>query len=298
MWTISRSFLLYLLLAVIAGAAAGGQESSQDRPAASQSSSTNKVALGFQAIVHELRINLSNGGAKKIIVLDFSGPDKTWSPFSANLADQFADAFKQEGFPWELIDRSELAARLEAHRLSPKAMFDTAAAKDIARELGAEAFVWGSFGPAENGLGISLHCLFTADGVCMQPGHYPVIRGKIPFTPEVAAQLGSPLESLRPKDGLFSPAEGGISNPSCVECPRPDYTAEARRAKITGTVVLEVAIDEQGRAKKVTVLNSSWPGLEKKAIEAVKKWKFKSGIDVDGNPVSVLQKDEVTFNLY
>jgi TonB family protein len=298
MRTFSRVLLLCLLVGVFVVAAAGGQESAQDRPAASQTSSTNKVALGFQAIVHELRINLSNGGAKKIIVLDFSGPDKTWSSFSAKLADQFVDAFKQEGFPWEVIDRSELAARLEAHRLSPKAMFDTAAAKDIARELGAEAFVWGSFGPAENGLGISLHCLFTADGVCMQPGHYPVIRGKIPFTPEVAAQLGSPLESLRPKDGLFTPAEGGISNPLCMECPRAEFSREAQLKRVQGTVVLEVAIDAQGRARKITVLSSPGFGLEKKAIEAVKKWKFKPATDVDGNPVPVRQKAEVNFHFF
>jgi TonB family protein len=294
----SRVVLLSFLAVVNVVATADSRAFAQDRPAATPTSSESKVPLGFQAIVHELRINLSNGGAKKIIVLDFSGPDKTWSPFSAKLADQFSDTFKQEGFPWEVIDRSELAARLEAHQLSPKAMFDTAAAKDIAGELGAEAFVWGSFGPAENGIGISLHCLLTADGVCTQPGHFPVIRGKIPFTPDVAAQLGSPPESMRPKDGLFTPTEGGVSYPMCLECPRPDYSAEARRAKITGTVVLDVAIDEQGRAKKVTVMKSSWPGLEKKAIEAVKKWKFKPATDVDGNPVSVLEKVEVTFHLY
>jgi TonB family protein len=298
MWTFSRALLLYLLLAVIAGAAARGQEASKDRPAASPPAAASKVALGLQAIVHELRINLSNGGAKKIIVLDFSGPDKTWSPFSAKLADQFSDTFKQEGFPWEVIDRSELAARLEAHQLSPKAMLDTAAAKDIAGELGAEAFVLGSFGPAENGIGISLHCVLTADGVRTRPFPYPVIRGKIPFTPEVTAQLGSPPESMRPKDGLFTPGEGGVSNPMCLECPRTEYTAEARRAKARGTVVLEVAIDAQGRAKKVTLLSSPGFELDLAAANTVKQWKFKPATDVDGNPVSVLEKVEVTFQLY
>jgi TonB family protein len=298
MRTFSRVLLLCLLVGVFVVAAAGGQESAQDRPAASQASSTNKVALGFQAIVHELRINLSNGGAKKIIVLDFSGPDKSWSPFSAKLADQFSDAFKQEGFPWEVIDRSELAARLEAHQLSPKAMFDTAAAKDFARELGAEAFVWGSFGPADNGIGISLHCLLTADGVCTRPGPFPVIRGKIPFTPEVTAQLGSPPESMRPKDGLFTPTEGGILNPMCLYCPNAEFSREAQLKKVDGTVVLNAVIDERGRIKKVTVLTSPGYGLDTSATKKVKEWKFKPATDVDGNPVSVLQKIEVTFHLY
>jgi TonB family protein len=57
-------------------------------------------------------------------------------------------------------------------------------------------------------------------------------------------------------------------------------------------------IDQEGRTGKIAVTTASDDGLAVKAIEAVRKWRFKPATDKEGKPVSVLVPIEVTFRLY
>jgi periplasmic protein TonB len=76
----------------------------------------------------------------------------------------------------------------------------------------------------------------------------------------------------------------------------PDYTEEARAAKLQGTVVLSVEIDPTGTATNFKMVRGLGLGLDEKAVEAVKKWKFKPG-EKDGTPVKVAATIEVNFHL-
>jgi len=76
----------------------------------------------------------------------------------------------------------------------------------------------------------------------------------------------------------------------------PEYSEEARKAKYQGTVVLYIEVDPSGRAVNPRVLRSLGLGLDEKAMEAVKQWKFKPGYR-DGKPVTVAAQIEVNFRL-
>jgi len=89
---------------------------------------------------------------------------------------------------------------------------------------------------------------------------------------------------------------GGVSAPSLLYKVEPEYSEEARKSKHQGTVLLYVEIDLNGRAQNVRVINPLGQGLDEKAIEAVKKWKFRPGIK-DGKPVRVAASIEVNFRL-
>jgi TonB family protein len=89
---------------------------------------------------------------------------------------------------------------------------------------------------------------------------------------------------------------GGVSAPTVVYKVEPDYTEEARAAKLQGTVVLTVEVDPTGTATNIKVRRSLGLGLDEKAIESVKQWKFKPG-QKDGKPVSVPVTIEVNFRL-
>jgi TonB family protein len=90
--------------------------------------------------------------------------------------------------------------------------------------------------------------------------------------------------------------DGHVKPPTPVKTPNPEYSREARDAKIQGTVVLWVIVDPDGRPRNIKVNRSVGMGLDEKAIEAVSKWKFKSATK-DGNPVPVAISVEVTFHL-
>ena len=89
---------------------------------------------------------------------------------------------------------------------------------------------------------------------------------------------------------------GGVSAPTLLSKVEPEYSEEARKAKYQGTVLLYVEVDPSGKATNIRVLHSLGLGLDEKAMEAVKKWRFKPGVK-DGRPVTVQAQIEVNFRL-
>ncbi|MBS1853134.1 MAG: energy transducer TonB [Acidobacteria bacterium] len=90
---------------------------------------------------------------------------------------------------------------------------------------------------------------------------------------------------------------GGVSAPRAVFTPDPEYSEEARKAKYQGTCVLWLIVGPDGRPRDVRIARSLGLGLDEKAIEAVKNWKFEPAMK-DGKPVSVQINVEVSFRLY
>jgi len=90
---------------------------------------------------------------------------------------------------------------------------------------------------------------------------------------------------------------GGISAPQPISTPDPEYTEEARRAKTQGTCILWLIVDAEGRPRDIRVVRGLGFGLDVKAIEAVKQWRFEPA-QKDGKPVNVQISVEVGFRLY
>jgi TonB family protein len=110
------------------------------------------------------------------------------------------------------------------------------------------------------------------------------------------------------KGGGFGPGEGGgvgggvyrvgggVTAPVLLYKKEPEYSEEARKAKYQGTVLLYIEVDSSGKATNIRVQHSLGLGLDEKAIEAVRQWKFKPGYK-DGKPVTVAATIEVNFRL-
>src|SRR5947208_5682450 len=90
--------------------------------------------------------------------------------------------------------------------------------------------------------------------------------------------------------------EPGVTAPKLIYKIDPEYTEEARAAKISGTVILNVVIDESGIADSIKVTRSLDEGLDQKAIEVVRRWRFVPGMK-DGKAVRLNATIEVNFRL-
>lgn len=90
---------------------------------------------------------------------------------------------------------------------------------------------------------------------------------------------------------------GGVRAPRPIFSPEPEFSDEARKNKWQGNVVLRVIVGSDGKTHEVAVLHSLGMGLDEKAVEAVRTWRFEPGTK-DGSPVPVEINVEVNFHLY
>jgi periplasmic protein TonB len=97
--------------------------------------------------------------------------------------------------------------------------------------------------------------------------------------------------------GAFRPGTGGVGYPSCLYCPEPQYSEDARKAKFQGIVVLQVIIQPDGHATNIQVVKGAGLGLDERALEAVRTWRFKPAVGPNGTPVATVTDIEVNFRL-
>ena len=98
--------------------------------------------------------------------------------------------------------------------------------------------------------------------------------------------------------GLYK-VGNGVSEPKLTFSVEAEFSDEARRAKYEGTVVISLIVDSQGNPQNIHVSRSLGMGLDEKAIEAVRQYKFKPAIEQkSGKPVPVPISVEVRFRLY
>jgi TonB family protein len=97
--------------------------------------------------------------------------------------------------------------------------------------------------------------------------------------------------------GAYRPGNG-VTLPVLIREVRPQYTSDAMRAKVQGTVLLECVVRPDGSVSDITVLRSldrSF-GLDEEAIKAARQWRFRPGTRM-GETVPVLITIELRFTL-
>lgn len=97
--------------------------------------------------------------------------------------------------------------------------------------------------------------------------------------------------------GAYRPGNG-VTLPRIIREVKPQYTADAMRAKIQGEVWLEAVVLPDGTVGQIDVVRSLDPtfGLDQEAVKAAKQWRFIPGTRF-GEPVPVLVTIQLTFTL-
>jgi len=105
---------------------------------------------------------------------------------------------------------------------------------------------------------------------------------------------GSPLAALPETDQPIY-LVGEIRPPVRTGFVKPEYPAVARKARVPGTVILEIVVGRSGDVESVKILRSD-PLFDEAAIEAVKRWKYKPALQ-SGRPVRVYLTVRIEFGL-
>ena len=103
-----------------------------------------------------------------------------------------------------------------------------------------------------------------------------------------------------PKSKVFKgePESENVTPPSCIYCPRSDYTDDAMKYKIQGTVTLRLLVGKDGEPLEIVLADGLPCGMSHSAIQAVAQWRLHPAKDSDGTPIEVWRTVEVTSQLY
>jgi TonB family protein len=257
--------------------------------------------------------NSAEPGGTKILVIDFADAHAKANGLGALLADQFADLLRKNTQGLIVIDRADYARATAEDVLTPEARTDEQAARCYCRQLGADFTVQGTIDASSDAVQLNVKVTRLSDWKSVFDG-----TASLPLTPELRANLSkpaatAPVSSQGDKNTWINPAEplgagvavtprtpGGtkLTTPACTYCPFAGFSDAAVYAKVQGTVLLTIIIDSEGLPASVSVARGLPCGLNSRALNAVKQWKFKPAEDSDGKPVAVRQTAEVTFHLY
>jgi len=98
-------------------------------------------------------------------------------------------------------------------------------------------------------------------------------------------------------DGFTHVGLPGVRAPVLTYEVQPDFSEEARKSKFSGNVQVYLIVDEQGRPTHVRVARGVGMGLDEKAVEAVRQYKFKPAMQ-NGKPVKVDLYIDVNFRIF
>jgi TonB family protein len=90
---------------------------------------------------------------------------------------------------------------------------------------------------------------------------------------------------------------GGVTQPEVIYKVDPEFSAEAKKAKFNGIVLVNLIVDAKGMPQNVHVLRGVGMGLDEQAMAAVKKYKFRPATE-GGKPVPVAMNVEVNFKIF
>jgi hypothetical protein len=183
-----------------------------------------------------IAIPLQKVHATKVVFADLQGPDDQTHPVGRWLSDRLAHSCNRDFPVLEIIIRPQHEESAEGLDEAGHQKQAFKSIEEWARSVGANVFVMGTFAKTADGIGVSLRAFSTSD---------PRISlveatGLIPVSDEIIGLSSEPIPS--PKGAVARAGVGGVGVPRCIYCPAPRYSGDARKAKVEGTVLLQVVI--------------------------------------------------------
>jgi len=247
-------------------------------------------------------------GACTILVANFTNSSGSTSILAMQLADAVSEQLAAGAMDIRIADRKRFYEFLEAERIPSKFLAEDNAERWLAMEQSANAVLVGHLEGGGDRLSITLQ-LLDAHFLVGPREHREVRKGpqeKVEMTiigiDEPSRMQAEPFgeasaSKLAEEQGIQRAGVHGVTVPSGVYMPTPDYTDPARIAKFQGSLIVLVTVSEEGRAEDLKVLQGLPFGLNQHALNTVRTWKFRPAT-LDGKTVPVQVPIEVTFRLY
>jgi periplasmic protein TonB len=99
--------------------------------------------------------------------------------------------------------------------------------------------------------------------------------------------------------GDSDPPYANVASPvTCLYCPEPPYSEEARKAKLQGKMLLRVLVGPDGKAQRIQIVQGLGMGLDERAEDTIRTWRFSPARDAAKRPVACWVTIETRFQLF
>ena len=224
-------------------------------------------------------------------VADFVLPDGSHSPQGHYFAWYFSGSLQRYSTNFLLVaDHTQFDDELAKLGLPPSLGWTPEEVRTAWPGIAADIVVLGTVQKKESSYFFNLHAVRVSTGAILDSEVQELRSSE--FLESISAP---PIEV----DGTVVDRAGvnGISLPSCIKCPAPDYTDTARAMKVNGRCVLLVLVSPEGTAQAIRPIKLLGYGLDEQSYRTVKTWTFKPALDKDGKPVGALVLVEMTFSV-
>ncbi|HUK31453.1 MAG TPA: energy transducer TonB [Candidatus Acidoferrum sp.] len=303
-------FILVILLFVLP--ASEQAQNSQQAPATTPSTQpATTLAADSMPVIDALAAKLSTEIASRhfstVAVFGAMGPNEVRTTLGSSIGDAMRESLARQTQGFRVVDRDALRSALNQERISAT-MLDTnifivktslLVNADCIVMIMLEDFKTSSvnmtsylFDPMKKDFA-SLASLTVLLG--LHQVESDAIQKAIGFRTRKGVKREDTAAALLPP--AASAGEKGVGYPSCVHCPRPDYSPEARTLEIEGEIWLTVLITTDGEATEINVDRALGYGLDDNTIKSILQWKFKPAKDSNGNAVAAWTVIEVQFKV-
>jgi hypothetical protein len=253
------------------------------------STDAEKHHLDLDALATTLATGLRTADVKSVTVADFVGADGRGNDLTWYLSGKVSDALRKD---IAAPDGPRFLSRgvLTDTKLTAAEMSSPEALARVGGIWGVAAIVTGTVEIYDDKYVIKAIVRSVSDGsaVVTADQDLPRIRILDLLMPEGVDQESVHLKTI---------GADGVTTPTCQYCPIPNYSEDARAAKLqTAKVILMVTVSTKGQAIKIALTKHPGFGLAEKAIEDVSEWKFQPAMQ-NGKPVTVAVPVEVEFRL-
>jgi len=238
-------------------------------------------------------------GNCRILVADFVFPTGATSQLGMQIADEFSKELASQQSAIQIIERSRLRAYLEQQSIPSTLLNNEKAMRWLGKQLGATAVLVGTTEDEGDSVRVQVNlrsCEKEKAGP-VEGFTFPYAGSKDPFTALDFPAKAASVDNSSTDPAVFRAGVGGVTSPICLYCPQPSYTNPARAAKFQGTMLLDVIVSPDGEMKSASFIRGLPFGLNDKAVEALRRWKFRPAT-LNAQPVMVKVQIEVTFLLY
>jgi TonB family protein len=157
--------------------------------------------------------------------------------------------------------------------------------------------------PAGGDYTAALASVFTGSMADLAPGAPEYWRNFLESNPEHLAGHDAKkngegeVDPSRAASERILKAGGSVTPPRVTFAPEPEFSTDARRSRISGSVLVYLQVGKDGMPYHIRILRPIGLGLDEKAAEAVAKYRFKPAME-NGEPVPVELNVEVNFQIF